>query len=175
MPRREKKLRKSTTGPCTAGTSERAPTHSTAATDLPARSAAWAMWSAWRIPVAAKLVELLKLPSPVRWNVLFVDPCSPGQVPVPSVAHPTPVFGGKPCVRPFCPLTPLLIRLLIAGMAPSAAYRSTRSGLMPSEAKSTTLSARGFGAAAAPPPANRDMGTTVATVVQKTPMIRDQC
>ena len=73
MPRREKKLRKSTTGPCSAGVSDRAATHSTATTDLPARSAAWPMWSAWTIPVAAKLVELLKLPSPVRWNVLFVE------------------------------------------------------------------------------------------------------
>ena len=99
-------MRKSTTGPWSAGTRLRVPTHSTETTVLPARSAAWPMWSAWRMPVVAKLVELLKLPSPVRWKVLFVEPCSPGQVPVESVYQPTPVFGGKPWSRPFWPLTP---------------------------------------------------------------------
>jgi hypothetical protein len=39
-------------------------------------------------------VPLVKLP-PVRWNVLFVEPCSLGHVPVAIVAQPTPVFGGK--------------------------------------------------------------------------------
>ena len=44
--------------------------------------------------------------APVRWNVLFVEPCSPGHVPDASVYHPTPVFGGNPCVSPLTPLTP---------------------------------------------------------------------
>jgi hypothetical protein len=72
------------------------------------------------MPLAAKLVLLLKM-SPVRWNVLFVDPCSPGQVPVASVYQPTPVFGGKPCVRPFRPRTPFRISSLWFGMIPSRA------------------------------------------------------
>ena len=33
--------------------------------------------------------------SPVRWNVLFVEPCEDGHAPVASDAQPTPVFGGK--------------------------------------------------------------------------------
>ena len=96
------------------------------------------MWSAWTIPVAAKLVELLKLPSPVRWNVLFVEPCSPGQVPVASVDQPTPVFGGKPCNSPFLPTTPSWISAFMVGIAPCSAYLSTRSGRIPSEANMIT-------------------------------------
>jgi hypothetical protein len=87
------------------------------------------------MPGVAKLVELLKFPSPVRWNVLFVEPCSPGHVPVESVYQPTPVFGGKPWRRPFSPLSPWAISCFIVGMAPSLAYLSTRSGRMPSAAK----------------------------------------
>ena len=102
-PRPEKKFRKSITGPARLWVRE--PTHSTEATFLPARSAACWIVSAWRIE-APRLVRLKKLPSPVRWNVLFVDPCSPGQVPVASVYQPTPVFGGKACLRPLSPLTP---------------------------------------------------------------------
>src|SRR5262245_23806856 len=138
MPRPPMKVRKSTTGPWSCGVRFRDPTHSTETTVLPARSAAWPMWSAWRMPFVAKLVELLKFPSPVRWNVLFVEPCSPGQVPVESVYQPTPVFGGNPGLRPFLPVTPDFMRELIVGMAPCLAYLSTRSGLMPSEAKKMT-------------------------------------
>src|SRR5262245_35533635 len=98
------------------------------------------MWSAWTIPVPEKLVELLKLPSPVRWNVLFVEPCSAGQAPVASVDQPTPVFGGKPCFNPLLPLTPSLISCFIVGMKPWPAYLSTKSGRIPSEANSTALS-----------------------------------
>ncbi len=46
--------------------------------------------SAWSTPGAAKLVELLKLGSVRRWNVLFVEPCTPGHAPVARVAQPTP-------------------------------------------------------------------------------------
>ena len=66
MPRAEKKERKSTTGPCTAGTYPRAAAHSIATTVFPARSAACAMVSAWRIPVAAKLDEPVVNGSSVR-------------------------------------------------------------------------------------------------------------
>src|SRR5262245_5910813 len=93
-PRVEKKFTKSTVGPLIPAL--RPPTHSTCATFLPERSAAAASESACKIPGVAKLVELLKLPSPMRWNVLLVEPCSAGQVPVASVYQPTPVFGGKP-------------------------------------------------------------------------------
>ena len=88
----------------------------------------------------------------MRWNVLFVEPCSPGYAPVASVCQPTPVFGGKAGFRPFSPLTPFWIKLCIVGMAPSAANLSTRSGRMPSEANRITLSALGlsFGFGAAP-------------------------
>ena len=100
IPRREKNDRKSTTGPWSAGTYPRAATHSIETTSLPARSAACPSVSAWSTPGAAKLVELLKLGSVSRWNVLFVEPCTPGHAPVARVAQPTPVFGGKPCVSP---------------------------------------------------------------------------
>jgi hypothetical protein len=73
------------------------------------------------MPVVAKLVELLKFPSPVRWKVLFVEPCSPGQVPVESVYQPTPVLGGKPWIRPLSPLMPLRIRSRMVGSEPCLA------------------------------------------------------
>src|SRR6266536_5728455 len=92
-PRVEKKFAKSTVGPLMAAL--RPPTHSIWATFLPARSAALAIVSACRIPVVENEVELLKLDSPVRWKVLFVEPCSPGYVPVAIVYQPTPVLGGK--------------------------------------------------------------------------------
>ena len=131
-------VRKSTTGPWSAGVRLRVPTHSMETTVLPLRSADCPMWSAWRMPVVAKLVELLKLPSPMRWNVLFVEPCSPGHVPVESVYQPTPVLGGKPWSRPFWPFSPVFISWRIVGMAPCFAYLSTRSGRMPSAAKKMT-------------------------------------
>ena len=40
-------------------------------------------------------VLLLKLESPTRKNVLFVEPCSDGYVPVAIVYQPTPVLGGN--------------------------------------------------------------------------------
>ena len=42
------------------------------------RSALAAKVSACSTPAAENDVRLLKFGSPVRWNVLFVDPCSPG-------------------------------------------------------------------------------------------------
>ncbi len=109
-PRVEKKLRKSMTGPASAGEMVREPTHSTEAIFFPARSAACWIVSACNSPVVAKLVRLLKVPSPIRWNVLFIDPCSPGYVPVARVDQPTPVFGGKAWINPLSPRTPFASR-----------------------------------------------------------------
>src|SRR5919201_1044199 len=114
-PRVEKKFAKWRVGP--AIPDWRPPTQSTCATFFPARSAAAASVSAWSTPAAANDVELAKA-SPVRWKVLFVEPCSLGQVPVMSVYQPTPVFGGKACSRPFAPRTPASISALYAGMTP---------------------------------------------------------
>src|SRR5215475_747761 len=97
-PRVEKKLTKSTVGPAMPAFAP--PAHSTCATFFPARSADAASVSAWRMPVVANDVELLNDASPVRWNVLFVEPCSPGHVPVANVYQPTPVLGGNAWTRP---------------------------------------------------------------------------
>src|SRR5262245_24301747 len=145
-PRVEKKLAKSTVGPAIPAFAP--PTHSTCATFLPARSAAAARVSAWSVPGVEKLVRLLKLPSPVRWYVLFVEPCSDGHVPVVRVYQPTPVFGGKPCSMPLAPRTPSAISCLYVGIWPWAAYCSMRSGRMPSEAKKIALEALVAGGAA---------------------------
>jgi hypothetical protein len=90
----------------------RPPVHSICATFLPARSADAASVSAWRIPEAEKEVLLLKLESPVRKNVLFVDPCSLGYVPVASVYQPTPVFGGNAWSMPSLPVAPSFMSAL---------------------------------------------------------------
>src|SRR5215510_6375729 len=119
-------LAKSTVGPVTTDCAP--PTQSTWATFLPARSAAAASVSAWSVPGVENEVRLLKLPSPIRWYVLFVDPCSLGQLPVISVYQPTPVFGGKPCTMPLSPVVPPSISFAYVGMAPAAAYFSIRSG-----------------------------------------------
>src|SRR5712691_3581833 len=84
-PRVEKKLVKSTVGPATPA--ERPPTQSTCATFFPARSAALAIVSACRAPVEENDVELPNA-SPMRWNVLLVEPCSLGHVPVAIVYQP---------------------------------------------------------------------------------------
>jgi hypothetical protein len=157
------------TGPCRPCV--RAPTHSTEATFLPARSAAWASVSACRM-LAPSEVRLLKLLSPVRWNVLFVEPCSPGHVPVASVYQPTPVLGGKPWSKPFWPFTPFAMSPAIVGIWPCAAYLSTRSGLMPSEENRTTLFASGAAgacsAAVAAPPMAKAASTPSAVAATST-------
>src|SRR6266508_1623167 len=138
-PRVEKKFAKSTVGPWIPAF--RPPTQSIWATFFPARSAALAIVSAWRIPAAENEVELLKLLSPVRWNVLFVEPCSPGYVPVAIVYQPTPVFGGKAWVIPFCPSTPAARSAAYVGIAPASAYFAIRSGRMPSDEYSKAFEA----------------------------------
>src|SRR3989304_3475044 len=84
-PRVEKKVRKSTTGPCRVVDVLRAPAHSTATTFFPARSAACMIVSACRTPEERPVVRLLKLLSPILKKVLLVEPCSPGYVPVAGV------------------------------------------------------------------------------------------
>src|SRR6266516_489166 len=129
-PRVEKKFAKSTVGPWMSAA--RPPTHSICATFLPLRSAAFAIVSACRTPVPENDVRFPKA-SPLRWNVLFVEPCSPGYVPVAIVYQPTPVFGGKAWVIPFCPSTPAARSAAYVGMAPASAYFAIRSGRMPSD------------------------------------------
>ena len=118
---------------------EAPPTQSICATFLPARSAALAIVSAWRMPPENE-VELAK-ESPPRWKVLFVEPCSEGYVPVAIVYQPTPVLGGNAWTMPLSPVTPSFISFLYVGMAPAFAYFSIRSGRIPSDANITTLSA----------------------------------
>ena len=76
------------------------PAHSTWATLRPPRSALWAIDSAFRTPGANAEVLLAKL-LPLTWNVLLVDPCTPGQAPVARLYQPAPVFGGAWVSRPF--------------------------------------------------------------------------
>ncbi len=158
-PRVEKKFVKSMVGPVMPELAP--PTQSIWATFLPARSAAAASVSACRAPRAENDVRLLKAPSPIRWYVLFVEPCSLGHVPVIIVYQPTPVFGGKPGSMPLSPRTPLAMRLAYVGMTPSAAYFSMRSGRMPSEAKKSALEASG--AEDCPCFASRGLTTITAT------------
>ena len=51
---------------------------------------------------AAMSNAAVRLPNgwPLTWNVLFVDPATPGQAPVLSVFQPAPVFGGDCVSRP---------------------------------------------------------------------------
>src|SRR5215468_11240703 len=73
------------------------------------------------------------------------------------VYQPTPVLGGKACTMPLSPRTPAAMSEAYVGMAPCAAYRSIKSGRIPSDEKNTTLLLRvgplpaaAWGAAAAP-------------------------
>src|SRR6476659_1236126 len=91
-PRLEKKFVKSTVGPSIFAAAP--PTQSICATFLPARSAAFAIVSAWSTPDPENEVRFENV-SPLRKKVLFVEPCSDGYVPVAIVYQPTPVFGGK--------------------------------------------------------------------------------
>src|SRR5262249_6634564 len=136
------------------------PTQSIEATFLPARSAAAPMVSAWStidLPAESSAENDVEFAneSPVRWKVLFVDPCSDGYVPVAIVYQPTPVFGGNACTIPLSPVAPCFISSLYVGMEPALAYFSIKSGRMPSDANITTLSAgrpSPFFAPAAPAP-----------------------
>src|SRR2546422_784012 len=97
------------------------PVHSTWATFLPACSADDATdWAS--MTFVGSLPGLAPLPwneNESDWlngrrlskNVLLVLPCTPGQAPVAIVYQPCPVLGGKPWVRPLCPVAPVRIRL----------------------------------------------------------------
>src|SRR6266540_149393 len=135
-PRVEKKFAKSTVGP--AIPAARPPTQSIWATFFPARSAALAIVSAWRMPAPENDVRFENA-SPVRWKVLFVEPCSLDHVPVAIVYQPTPVLGGNACSMPLAPLTPSCISPAYVGMAPSAAYFSIKSGRIPSDENSSVF------------------------------------
>src|SRR5712691_838053 len=118
----------------------RPPTQSTCATFLPARSAAAAIVSAWRIPGAENDVRFENT-SPERKNVLFVEPCSPDHVPVAIVYQPAPVLGGKVWSIPLAPSTPAWRSALYVGMKPASEYLSIRSGRIPSDEKSRAFEA----------------------------------
>ena len=75
------------------------PAHSTWATLSPPRSALWAMDSAFRMPVANAEVLLANV-LPLMWNVLLVEPWTPGQAPVARLYQPAPVLGGASVSRP---------------------------------------------------------------------------
>ena len=91
-PRPEKKDRKSMVGP--AMEPLRPPAHSTWATLSPPRSADWAMVSAWSTPASKAVVRFGPKTAPFLWNVLLVEPWTPGHAPVASEYQPAPVFGG---------------------------------------------------------------------------------
>jgi hypothetical protein len=80
------------------------------------------MDSTWRMFGAKADVEL---PNgwPLMWNVLFVEPWTPGQAPVARVYQPAPVFGGAWVRRP-PPVAeaPFLRKSAIVGMTPWPAY-----------------------------------------------------
>src|SRR6266516_7531418 len=97
------------------------PTQSIWATFFPARSAALAIVSAWSTPAPENELRFEKT-SPERKNVLLVEPCSDGYVPVAIVYQPTPVFGGNACTIPLSPRTPAAMSCLSVGIAPAAAY-----------------------------------------------------
>ncbi len=77
----------------------RPPAHSTWATFLPPRSAAWAIVSAWSTPESKDEVRLVN-GAPFTWKVLFVEPCTPAHAPVASENQPAPVFAGACVSRP---------------------------------------------------------------------------
>ena len=78
----------------------RPPAHSIWATFLPPRSAAWASVSACRMLGFANAAVELPKAAPLMWNVLLVEPCTPGHAPVVSENQPAPVFGGACVSRP---------------------------------------------------------------------------
>src|SRR5689334_1311400 len=146
-PRPEKKDWKSIVGPCVVAL--RPPTHSTCATFRPARSADCAIDSAFMTPWVEKLVALENV-VPLMWNVLLVEPCTPGHAPVARLYHPAPVFGGACVSRPFPAAWVPFFRNSWRVLCLSVTYLSIRSCRNPSDAKNTNLSAVAADRAAAP-------------------------
>ncbi len=177
-PRPERNDRKSTVGPLM--TPLRPPAHSIWRTFLPPRSADWAIVSACSTPAPNELVEFANGWLLV-WNVLLVEPCTPGQAPVAIVYHPAPVLGGAWVSMP-PPLADAPLRRSSAkpGTAEcrprSFAYRSTTSCRRPSAANSRTESSS---RRSPPPPCPAACGsatavaaTTATTALTTTPTRR---
>ena len=86
-PRPEKNDWKSIVGPWIVAL--RPPAHSTCATLRPPRSADWAIDSAWSTPGSNAAVRFAN-GWPLRWNVLLVEPWTPGHAPVARLYQPAP-------------------------------------------------------------------------------------
>jgi hypothetical protein len=98
------------------------------------------MVSAWSTPGSNAATRAVPNASPLRWNVLLVEPWTPGVAPVASVYQPAPVFGGAWVSRPLPDALMQFFRnYAIVGMRPCAAYFATMSWRMPSAAKKTAL------------------------------------
>src|SRR6185436_3443782 len=91
-PRPEKKDWKSMVGPSIVAL--RPPAHSTCATLRPLRSADCAIDSAWSTFASNAAV---RFPNgwPLMWNVLLVEPWTPGHAPVARLYQPAPVVCGE--------------------------------------------------------------------------------
>ena len=84
--------------------------------------------------------------APLMWNVLLVEPWTPGQAPVARLYQPAPVLGGASVSRPLpAAFVPPLRNEAIVGRRPCAAYLATRSWRRPSAAKKTALSSSEVG------------------------------
>ena len=124
----------------------RPPAHSIWATFLPPRSADWASVSACSTPASNAAVRpgwvaVWPNGSPFLWNVLLVEPWTPGHAPVASVNQPAPVFGGACVIRPWSEArAPCLSSSRKPGVTPWSAYFSTDCCIRPSEAKNRNLS-----------------------------------
>ena len=117
---------------------------------MPPRSADWASVSACSTgaaPSAARealkpllLGESGSYGEPLMWNVLLVEPCTPGHAPVASVNQPAPVFGGACVSSPWSDAyAPRWSSSRKPGVTPSSEYFSTASWRRPSEAKNSSL------------------------------------
>src|SRR3954447_9644650 len=139
------------------------PAHSICATFLPPRSAAWARFSALSTLGANAAVLLANVP-PLMWNVLVVEPWTPGQAPVARLYQPAPVFGGASVRSPFpAAVVPFLRNAPIVGIRPCAAYFATRSWRMPSATKKTAVPLAG------PLPGGGAAETGPASIVARRP------
>ena len=117
-PRPEKNDWKSIVGPLIVAL--RPPAHSTWATLRPPRSADWAIDSAWSTFGSNAAVRLAN-GWPLMWNVLFVEPWTPGHAPVARLYQPAPVFGGAWVSRPLrCASVPFRRNEVIVGSSPFA-------------------------------------------------------
>jgi hypothetical protein len=102
---------------------------------LPPRSAACASVSACSTLTAPNAAVAFENAEPLMWNVLFVEPWTPGHAPVVSVNQPAPVFGGAWVSRPLREAkAPWRNMSRKPGSRPWSAYLATWSWRMPSDA-----------------------------------------